>query len=419
MDWNDVTTPTNLRTRAINYVKSLAFTSNLTLSALDLRDAGYDVDAFELGQRVAVSCDTISGEMVVTGATWALDDPAATTFEFGSSLSLTQSQSDIESDSTGGGGWSSGDKEQYIWHYHADTDGASQSTDFTAIAPIAWSEIDEPKSDNFIIAHYNGYDTPRIITTAGEPGQWSADRFAEMRIFGGSNFTQFRVPYSLFRYEQGAVQFEGQRYTVNPGGANDPVSLANDRDYFTMKWRNSSTTHAIDLTKDGIALTGNVTVNGEPIGSTAVFIQKVEASIVVPSTAPGRNAANLTATVSLEGYTPMGVMGWRWSSGTRQNFFHIYRMDVSADGTVTVSVCNFHSTDNANGTIVITVLMVGDDYIPDYYRGTYQVTPMIAAQSLDTDGKVMSDDVSIDGIPRYDTANQYGTTTIIGDGNGN
>lgn len=418
VEWNDVTTSANLRTRAVNYINSLAFSSTLTLSALDLSDAGYNVDAFTVGQRVAVSCDSIEGQMLVTGATWALDDPAASTFEFGSQKTLTQSQSNIVDNSTGGGGWSNSDTSQYVWHTHEDTSSVlNPSHDFTALAPIPKSDRDEGASDTFITALYNGYSTPRIVTTAGTAGQWPARRAASMYIFGGSELTQLRVSGGIFEYEQGAVSAYGRRYDYAYDGYND--SNPDEDDYLTWKWQYNNTAHSLTLDKDGFAFTGNVTINGVTPGGGGdqPSLQVQEVTITIPSTAHGTNAPNLYADIALTGYTPVGVMGYKWDSGTRQNFFHFYRMNVETDtNRVYISATNYHSTDNANGVIRLFVLMARNDVVPTPYTGTYQVTPTVAAQSLDTDGKLMLDDVDVYGIPRFDTSNQYGTTTIIGDG---
>ena len=112
-----------------------------------------------------------------------------------------------------------------------------------------------------------------------------------------------------------------------------------------------------------IATTGNVgNSTGVGASDTARNAEVIkDCTITVPSTAPHANASTLTTSVTLDGYTPVGVAGYKWDSGTRQNFFHIYRLDVDTNGTVTISVCNFHDTDNANGVIRIYVLMARND----------------------------------------------------------
>lgn len=49
----------------------------------------------------------------------------------------------------------------------------------------------------------------------------------------------------------------------------------------------------------------------------------------------------------------------------------------------------------------------------DYYDGAYDVTPRLYAQSLDTDGKVMEDDVTVYEIPVTRTTNPTGGLTVL------
>lgn len=49
----------------------------------------------------------------------------------------------------------------------------------------------------------------------------------------------------------------------------------------------------------------------------------------------------------------------------------------------------------------------------DYYDGTYDVTPLITAQTLPTRSKTMRDDVRIDMIPTREIPNAAGGVTFI------
>lgn len=49
----------------------------------------------------------------------------------------------------------------------------------------------------------------------------------------------------------------------------------------------------------------------------------------------------------------------------------------------------------------------------DPYEGTYEVTPRVYAQSLETEGKLMSDDVTIYEIPVTRTSNPQGGLTVL------
>ena len=47
------------------------------------------------------------------------------------------------------------------------------------------------------------------------------------------------------------------------------------------------------------------------------------------------------------------------------------------------------------------------------YEGDYEVTPRLYAQSLDTDGKLMNDDVTVYEIPISQTTNPTGGLTVL------
>ena len=49
----------------------------------------------------------------------------------------------------------------------------------------------------------------------------------------------------------------------------------------------------------------------------------------------------------------------------------------------------------------------------DIYDGSYEVTPRLYAQSLDTDGKLMDDDVTVHEIPVTRTSNPQGGQTVL------
>lgn len=49
----------------------------------------------------------------------------------------------------------------------------------------------------------------------------------------------------------------------------------------------------------------------------------------------------------------------------------------------------------------------------ELYGGPYEVTPRLYAQSLDTDGKLMEDDVTVYEIPVTRTTNPTGGLTVL------
>ena len=49
----------------------------------------------------------------------------------------------------------------------------------------------------------------------------------------------------------------------------------------------------------------------------------------------------------------------------------------------------------------------------ELYDGSYEVTPRLYSQSLDTDGKLMQDDVTVYEIPISRTTNPTGGLTVL------
>lgn len=47
------------------------------------------------------------------------------------------------------------------------------------------------------------------------------------------------------------------------------------------------------------------------------------------------------------------------------------------------------------------------------YDGVYDVTPRLSPQTLDTQGKLMREDVEVYGIPTYRTSNVGGGYTVV------
>ena len=47
------------------------------------------------------------------------------------------------------------------------------------------------------------------------------------------------------------------------------------------------------------------------------------------------------------------------------------------------------------------------------YTGSYEITPKVAEQKLATKSKYMKDDVTVNGVPYFQTSNEYGDTVYI------
>lgn len=62
--------------------------------------------------------------------------------------------------------------------------------------------------------------------------------------------------------------------------------------------------------------------------------------------------------------------------------------------------------------IDITSVVV-QGFVGDEYDGPYVVIPKVSQQVLETNEKLMRDDVTVRGVPRYDVHNEYGITCSI------
>lgn len=60
----------------------------------------------------------------------------------------------------------------------------------------------------------------------------------------------------------------------------------------------------------------------------------------------------------------------------------------------------------------VTGIIYHTDKTP-YYRGNYEVKPSAESQTLYTQGLRMTDDVTIQEIPYYETTNESGGYTVI------
>lgn len=67
---------------------------------------------------------------------------------------------------------------------------------------------------------------------------------------------------------------------------------------------------------------------------------------------------------------------------------------------------------DADFGIITERIIQGDTQI---YKGDYIVTPKVSKQYLATKQKFMTDNVTVNEIPLYETDNQKGTTIYIGD----
>ena len=91
--WDDVTQEPNLWDRALAYVQALSLPRSVTVKAIDMSDAGYQVDAYDVGQMVTLDALDTQGIMQVTGITWNLLDPSGGSITFGNVAVTSSSRS--------------------------------------------------------------------------------------------------------------------------------------------------------------------------------------------------------------------------------------------------------------------------------------------------------------------------------------
>lgn len=76
----------------------------------------------------------------------------------------------------------------------------------------------------------------------------------------------------------------------------------------------------------------------------------------------------------------------------------------TVDGTISGSVSTMQ-------TVSGSVEIAGS--VTTRYTGSYEIVPQVAAQTLDTANKVMTDDLTVTAIPYYQTSNVSGDTVYI------
>ena len=88
---------------------------------------------------------------------------------------------------------------------------------------------------------------------------------------------------------------------------------------------------------------------------------------------------------------------------------HVYG---ELNGTLT-SAGLLHGTLVGNHHKIQGALTIPNTPGLELYGGPYEVTPRLYAQSLDTDGKLMEDDVTVYEIPVTRTTNPHGGQTVL------
>ena len=120
MHYESITQVSNLLARAESFLNSQSTTPTIQVGAVDLADAGYNADAIECGSTVQITGATFDASMMCTAISRDLLDPSNTTFEFGSSESISGSSG---SGGSGGGSVTS----PHFWHTNVENSQFSPS----------------------------------------------------------------------------------------------------------------------------------------------------------------------------------------------------------------------------------------------------------------------------------------------------
>lgn len=155
--WDDVTLEPNLWSRALAYCQQLSLPRSVTVKAIDMSDAGYAVDAFDVGQVVDLDALDTQGRMQVTGIEWDLLDPAGGSITFGKAQ-VTSSARNASTSQTA----------QAAYYVAGNSSGGSGGATYTLSgdgATVTLSGSDGSTSDTTITANAIGAQAALAVET--------------------------------------------------------------------------------------------------------------------------------------------------------------------------------------------------------------------------------------------------------------
>ena len=155
--WDDVTTEAALWSRALAYCQQLSLPRSVTVKAIDMSDAGYAVDAFDVGQVVDLDAMDTQGRMQVTGIEWDLLDPAGGSITFGKAQ-VTSSARNASTSQTA----------QAAYYVAGNSSGGSGGATYTLSgdgATVTLSGSDGSTSDTTITANAIGAQAALSVET--------------------------------------------------------------------------------------------------------------------------------------------------------------------------------------------------------------------------------------------------------------
>lgn len=129
VQYESITQVSNLMDRAVAFLNAQSTTPIIQVGAVDLADAGYNADAIECGSTVQITGATFDASMMCTAISRNLLDPSNTTFEFGSSESISGSGG---SGGSGGGGSTTS---PHFWHTDVEATSTKAGHTLTGFSP--------------------------------------------------------------------------------------------------------------------------------------------------------------------------------------------------------------------------------------------------------------------------------------------
>lgn len=286
MEWPDVTLAANLRRKAIAAVRALSLEPSIEAGAVDLSDAGVDVDAIAIGQLVNVTCNEVDVSMFVTSCEFHLDDPSASSYQFGRLPDISEAEP-----ASDGAGWSGqNDDGNYFWHktvqnvYQTTEGETTQQIDNSYASPL--SKYDLPDDINWNYPTYDEWAGGAHIE--GIP-------LAHVRIERRENINNFEPETHLqlgFGTDGHVVIPE---YVLISDGENNPMGIVKAAGYMGAE------SPALDF-NGNIEADGDITAGGEVgDGDGNILSLKVNGatgSVQVPVVANGETPAADRPTVT-------------------------------------------------------------------------------------------------------------------------
>lgn len=144
--WPDVHYPNILRDKAKAEAQALAFSEELTVTAVDLADAGEDVEHFALGQPVQVRAEGVEGASMVTAITYDLLKASGGSMKLGAAANTASGRS-AEAASSANAAANAAAWAQATatfgnrWFYREDADDIAIARSVGASAPVPAGDV--------------------------------------------------------------------------------------------------------------------------------------------------------------------------------------------------------------------------------------------------------------------------------------